>query len=43
MSAAVAVIDRPLIKVEHLSKAFEKNHVLIDVNLEIPEKSIYVY
>ena len=31
----------PFIRVEHLSKSFDQNHVLIDVNLEVPEKSIY--
>ena len=31
----------PVIKIEHLSKSFGRNHVLIDVNLAVPEKSIY--
>jgi len=31
----------PVIRVERLSKSFNLNHVLIDVNLEVPEKSIY--
>ena len=32
----------PIIRTEHLSKAFQNNHVLLDINLEIPEKSIFV-
>ena len=38
MSSAVAV--NPIIRVEHLSKTFNGNPVLRDVNLEIPDKSI---
>jgi len=30
-----------IIRVEHLSKSFDQNPVLKDVNLEVPEKSIY--
>ena len=33
--------EKPVIRVEHLSKTFDQNPVLIDVSLEIPEKSIY--
>jgi len=29
-----------IIRTEHLAKSFGKNHVLVDVNLNIPEKSI---
>jgi len=36
-----AANNTPFIRVEHLSKSFNQNHVLIDVSLEIPEKSIY--
>jgi len=35
-TAAMAVI-----RTEHLAKTFDKNAVLVDVNLAIPEKSIY--
>ena len=34
---------KTLIRVEHLSKSFDRNQVLIDVNLDIPEKSIYAF
>jgi len=30
-----------IIRVEHLAKTFDKNHVLVDVNMAVPEKSIY--
>jgi phospholipid/cholesterol/gamma-HCH transport system ATP-binding protein len=33
--------EKPLVRVEHLSKAFGRNKVLVDVSLEIPEKCIY--
>ena len=39
MSSAVAA--NPIIRVEHLSKSFNRNPVLRDVSLEIPDKSIY--
>jgi len=35
--------EKPLIRVEHLSKSFNRNQVLIDVNLNIPEKSLYAF
>jgi len=31
----------PVIRVEHLAKSFSQNHVLVDVSLDVPEKSIY--
>ena len=31
----------PLIRVEHLSKSFDRNPVLVDVSFEVPEKSLY--
>ena len=34
-------IERPLIRTEHLSMTFGQNRVLIDVDLNVPEKSIY--
>ena len=34
-------MNTPIILVEHLSKAFEQNHVLRDVSLDVPEKSLY--
>ena len=34
--------NMPVIRTEHLSKAFGSNNVLIDINLEITEKSICV-
>jgi len=39
--APAAATGDPIIRIEGLSKFFEKNHVLKDVNLSIPEKSIY--
>jgi phospholipid/cholesterol/gamma-HCH transport system ATP-binding protein len=33
--------EKPIIRVEHLSRSFDKNPVLVDVNLDIPDKSIY--
>jgi phospholipid/cholesterol/gamma-HCH transport system ATP-binding protein len=33
--------EKPLIRVEHLSKAFGQNQVLKNVDLNVPEKSIY--
>ena len=33
--------SKTLIRAEHLSKSFGQNKVLVDVNLEIPEDSIY--
>jgi len=33
--------NKPIIRVEHLSKAFDQNHVLRDVSLDVPEKSLY--
>ena len=42
MNAAItAAGNNCFIRVEHLAKAFGQNHVLIDVSLQIPEKSIY--
>jgi len=35
------IINKSLIRVEHLSKVFGQNKVLIDVNLSIPDKSLY--
>jgi len=32
---------KPVIRVEHLSRSFSRNPVLVDVNLAIPDKSIY--
>ena len=32
--------EKPIIRVEHLSKSFGPNRILVDVNLHIPEKSI---
>jgi phospholipid/cholesterol/gamma-HCH transport system ATP-binding protein len=34
-------IEKPIIKIEHLSKAFEKQRVLADVSFDVPEKCIY--
>jgi len=31
----------PVIRIEHLSRSFGRSHVLVDVNLTVPEKSIY--
>ena len=31
----------PIIRVEHLSKSFDRNQVLKDVSLKVPEKSVY--
>ena len=36
-----AAAAKPILRVEHLAKTFDKNQVLIDVSLQIPEKSIY--
>jgi len=33
--------EKPLIRVEHLSKTFSRNQVLKDVSLNVPERSIY--
>jgi len=33
--------ENPIIRVEHLSKSFDRNPVLKDVSLEVPEKSVY--
>jgi phospholipid/cholesterol/gamma-HCH transport system ATP-binding protein len=33
--------EKPLIRVEHLSKTFNRNQVLKDVSLNVPERSIY--
>jgi phospholipid/cholesterol/gamma-HCH transport system ATP-binding protein len=33
--------EKPLIRVEHLSKTFDRNQVLKDVSLNVPERSIY--
>jgi len=33
--------EKPIIRVEHLSKTFERNQVLKDVSLNVPERSIY--
>ena len=33
--------ETPIIRIEHLARSFEQNHVLLDVNMEVPEKSIY--
>ena len=32
---------QPIVRVEHLSRSFGRNRVLVDVSLDIPEKSIY--
>ena len=42
MSSHDAGPAKPLIRVEKLSKSFGRNPVLINVSLEIPEKSIYI-
>jgi len=31
----------PIIRTEHLAKSFGQNHVLKDISLEVPEKSVY--
>ena len=41
MNPSAVISAKPVIRVEHLSKSFGKNHVLIDVSLDIPDKSIY--
>jgi phospholipid/cholesterol/gamma-HCH transport system ATP-binding protein len=33
--------EKPLIRIEHLSKTFNRNKVLKDVSLNVPERSIY--
>jgi len=35
------IIEKPIIRIEHLSKAFGKQRVLADVSFDVPEKCIY--
>ena len=41
MSTSPATAAKSIIRIEHLSKSFNSSHVLKDVSLAIPEKSIY--
>ena len=41
MISPAAETAKPIIRVEHLAKSFNRNPVLRDVSLAIPEKSIY--
>jgi len=41
MSIEKISIEKPLIRIEHLSKSFAKQRVLADVSFDVPEKCIY--
>jgi len=41
MSSAAAENTNTILRVEHLSKAFGQNRILVDVSLSVPEKSIF--
>ena len=41
MTSSDPAAAKPVLRVERLAKTFDKNQVLIDVSLQIPEKSIY--
>jgi len=41
MSLEKLSIEKPIIRIEHLSKSFAKQRVLADVSFDVPEKCIY--
>jgi len=41
MNSAAVESKNMILRIEHLSKAFNQNHILVDVSLSVPEKSIF--